>query len=310
MCRPTHVRKTRLRSSSPALRMVGLCVLCCAMLPGLWGCAAGLPGKSRATRDWLPIYKAYPGPARPDRELSTLRLKYVHSVILDGVSLSRYEVRTIKLAPGLHTVSLARMHGSAEDSLTRPVQFEADHVYVADSKLEVVDDWSPVFTWLWIEDVTAERLVFGNKKPKRLQAPLDEPRGFRSETQLDFIHSVINGDVEAVRAKLAEGTDPDWTDLLGRTPLMYACSNGRQDVAVLLRERGANLNAASGDGRTVLMYAVRARAHDIVRWLLAQGVEVNARDSSRMTALDLAKGKAIRTLLREAGAKEGSDIEP
>ena len=152
-----------------------------------------------------------------------------------------------------------------------------------------------------------------------------------------------DADVETLRRLLEEGVSPDATDFRAFTPLHRLCRrrNATGDYAAcfkLLRDAGANLEAADSDRLTPLHLAasfanveimtllVEAGANvnaasyidstalhfaafnsaDCVDVLLARGASVNARDRYGRTPLDMAlshNGRRMWPLLLRAGAK-------
>lgn len=98
------------------------------------------------------------------------------------------------------------------------------------------------------------------------------------------------------------------TKLLGSslTPLHYACCLGHFEMAVLLIDHKALVNAATEDGYTPLMMAVEAENTDLVALLHNRGAKVNASlPGTLSTALHMAARKGdietVRELIR-AGA--------
>lgn len=97
------------------------------------------------------------------------------------------------------------------------------------------------------------------------------------------------------------------------TPLLLALHRPAPEIALHLIERGADVNALSGDpsgktGQTALMTAAAKGLADVVAVLLAKGATVDARNSAGETALLLSAGgygKApaeVARLLLDAGA--------
>ena len=73
-------------------------------------------------------------------------------------------------------------------------------------------------------------------------------------------HAARQGNVEAVKALLDGGADiNDATVVDHTTPLLLATINGQFDVAKVLIERGANVNATSTAGATPLYATINAR---------------------------------------------------
>jgi ankyrin repeat protein len=99
------------------------------------------------------------------------------------------------------------------------------------------------------------------------------------QESLEFAAS--RGSVERAMAALDAGADVNGTDYRGRTPLMEAAFNAQLDVARLLLERGAKLDARDDVGFGALHYAVLSPMHEgadapgMVRLLLERGADPN-----------------------------------
>jgi ankyrin repeat protein len=97
----------------------------------------------------------------------------------------------------------------------------------------------------------------------------------------------------------------------GWTPLHLAAFFGHRDLAELLLERGADVNARSRSTRfarenTPLHAAAANRQVAVAELLVARGADVNARDGSGFTPLALAansKSDLVMLLLMEHGAR-------
>ena len=66
----------------------------------------------------------------------------------------------------------------------------------------------------------------------------------------------------------------------GRTPLHWAASYNSLDVARLLIDRGAEVDARDEDGRTPLHYAARPSCLDVARLLIEHGANTDGIDLS------------------------------
>ena len=130
--------------------------------------------------------------------------------------------------------------------------------------------------------------------------------------------AVKHADLDAVRARLAEGASVDAAEVdgttalhwasyrddvesadlliraganvnavndLGATPLWTASLNGSPAMVRRLLQAGANPNAALLRGETPVMVASRSGDPDVVEQLLAEGADVNARAGRGQTAL-------------------------
>jgi len=101
-----------------------------------------------------------------------------------------------------------------------------------------------------------------------------------------------SGDSYTVEALLAKGTNPNTTNPDGVTPLMTASSRGHFEVAKLLLDHGANVNAKIEHalpnkenilGLTALMMSIKHP--DIVNLLLERGADVNAQSVEGLAPL-------------------------
>ena len=94
----------------------------------------------------------------------------------------------------------------------------------------------------------------------------------------------------------------------GWTSLHYAISCGADDVARLLIEKGANVNAIADDGTTPLILAAKNDSVFMAKLLLEKGADVNWRDMKKKSAMSFAKGlfskkKKMIELLESAGGE-------
>ena len=71
----------------------------------------------------------------------------------------------------------------------------------------------------------------------------------------------------------------------GWTPLMYAARQGSIDAAKALLEAGANPNLTDPDGTTAIMIAIINAHFDLAAMMAEKGVDLNIADTSGMTAL-------------------------
>jgi uncharacterized protein len=115
---------------------------------------------------------------------------------------------------------------------------------------------------------------------------------------LDVVERLITADAQLVRAFSADG----------HSPLGLACFFGKTSVAMLLIERGADVNAASQNNLKVrpLHSAVARRSRSTVELLIARGADVNARQQSGYTPLHGAAAAGDRELV-ELLLQHGAD---
>jgi ankyrin repeat protein len=93
--------------------------------------------------------------------------------------------------------------------------------------------------------------------------------------------AAANGSKEVAKLLLEHGADVDALDSDG-SALMYAVRGGRREVAVALLDAGADANARAVSSETVLLQASFRGDLDLMKMLIKNGARVNARmiDSS------------------------------
>jgi ankyrin repeat protein len=112
---------------------------------------------------------------------------------------------------------------------------------------------------------------------------------FAADVSLDLNTAVKAGDVERVKALLAQGADVNARNSVGAAPLHEAAWSGNAELIDLLLARGANVNVRHAEaGSTPLHYAVITDHPVIVRTLLRHGADTQAGSRSGATALHLA----------------------
>ena len=83
------------------------------------------------------------------------------------------------------------------------------------------------------------------------------------------------GNLEAVKALLARGANPNAQERSDQTALMWAAAEGHAAVVQALIDGGADIRATLKSGFTPLFFAVREGHIDVARTLLEAGVDVN-----------------------------------
>ncbi len=122
-----------------------------------------------------------------------------------------------------------------------------------------------------------------------------------------FLNAVKKNDLVQARRFLEEGTDPNFSTIMGDTPLHIAAQRGYYDMALLLIKFKAKVNAQklSLVKETPLDVAVLGGHADIVVLLVNNGARVNVHKENGWGAIHqaAAEGRAdvVRVLLK-AGA--------
>jgi ankyrin repeat protein len=84
--------------------------------------------------------------------------------------------------------------------------------------------------------------------------------------------AAASGDLDEVKRLVLDcGVDPKIKDILGRTPLHHAASNGHLNVVEFLLEHGADPNIGDKNGNTPLHYAASGGHLDVVKLLRERG---------------------------------------
>ena len=165
-----------------------------------------------------------------------------------------------------------------------------------------------------------------------------------SEADKALLDAASEGDIEAVKQQLAAGANANaqyntgWTALHGaggvlghkeiaelliqngadvnakayfeKTPLHEAAQFGHKEVVELLIANGADVNAKNQWGETPLHDAASRGLKKIIELLIAKGANVNAKEEDGDTPLDKAKYKPeISDLLRKHGGKTGEELK-
>jgi len=105
-------------------------------------------------------------------------------------------------------------------------------------------------------------------------------------------------EVGQVRALLEYGADTEVAEhLSGNTALHIAAANGRDDLARILLDGGADPNSRNHSGATPLHVAAEKGRAKVVRLLVKRGADANARDLWERSPLELAGSDGVRKVL-------------
>ena len=128
----------------------------------------------------------------------------------------------------------------------------------------------------------------------------------------DLLKAVRLNEAASVGEFLEGGTDPDSLDRNARPALQVAVRYGHFDIARLLLDANAHVNARDADGWTALHHAAQGGDSEMLRLSIARGADIGAADPYRYHALHLAARDghdAACEILIEAGADAGARID-
>eukprot|EP00903_Cladosiphon_okamuranus_P013783 g12829.t1 len=124
---------------------------------------------------------------------------------------------------------------------------------------------------------------------------------------VDIHGAVERGDLESVQKYIATGGDLERMDWDNCTALHIACAGAFSQVAQLLINKGANLNAKTRIEHTPLHLACRYGHYNIALALLVKGAEVDSRDNELNTPLHKASSNGHANLCVEL-VKRGATV--
>lgn len=105
--------------------------------------------------------------------------------------------------------------------------------------------------------------------------------------KVDIHTAVLKNDVVAVKQYIAAKSDLNVKEQYGgSTPLISAALFGRTEIARMLIDAGAKLNAQNNDGSTALITAAFFCRPDIVKMLLAKNADKSIKNKYNQTALE------------------------
>jgi ankyrin repeat protein len=116
------------------------------------------------------------------------------------------------------------------------------------------------------------------------------------------------GRTAVVSLLLEHGANPNRKAAQGYTPMLAAAERGHADTLAVLLSHGADLTARCESGETALHRAALFGHTSVVRVLLDRGINVNAR-SHGQTALELAEANENEELIRLLRAHGGKEFK-
>lgn len=104
-------------------------------------------------------------------------------------------------------------------------------------------------------------------------------------SRIDFIHQAAEGNVEAVKAILLSGEDPNITDYTNCTPLTFAALNRHEETVRLLKAAGGTVDCRDRNMMTPLLGCIQRGHIDMVKVLLSLGANRDHTDKDGRGAL-------------------------
>jgi len=101
----------------------------------------------------------------------------------------------------------------------------------------------------------------------------------------EFVNRAGRGDIEATRAFVLSGEDPNAADYSGNSPLHMASVNGHYDVVDLLIKGGARIDNRDKNMMTPLLATIRKGNVEMIRMLLDLGANRDHTDRNNRGAL-------------------------
>ncbi|MEM7176041.1 MAG: ankyrin repeat domain-containing protein, partial [Chlamydiota bacterium] len=121
--------------------------------------------------------------------------------------------------------------------------------------------------------------------------PLDE------ETKKQWWKAVENGYENTVKHILAHYNVDVNAKMGGWPPLHYAAFYNSKEVAKILLQHGADVNAKNEDGETPLHYAAFYNNKEVADLLINAGADKNIKDNDNQTPLDLARKEGHKEMI-------------
>ena len=128
---------------------------------------------------------------------------------------------------------------------------------------------------------------FGDPDPTHCADQQEENGNAHDEAEhpLPGRAAAIEGHTATVAALLEKGADVDAATGEGLTALMFAVDNGHIATVEVLLNNGASVNTKDGNGFSAVFHTVFVRNLSILNLLLQHGADVNAVDQSGWTPL-------------------------
>jgi ankyrin repeat protein len=154
-----------------------------------------------------------------------------------------------------------------------------------------------------------------SNKSKAQADHITEARTDIEKPKMDIQMAVISGNLEAVQQHIEAGTDLNKKDAMsGSTPLITAASFGKNDIAKVLIDAGADLSLKNNDGSTALHSAAFFCRIEIVQMLIDAHADKTIRNNFGATARETVMGpfeeiEPIYKMLQEQLGPLGLEID-
>ena len=193
---------------------------------------------------------------------------------------------TLALAGGLMCAALASPSAFATpaDTMIKAVKF--DDVSEVNKQLANGMDPNLVDQYGMPILVIAAREKSDNVAAALIANPKTDIEKLDSAGENAMMLAALNGDVDLVKLLISKGAE---VNKKGWAPLHYAATNGQDEVAQLLIDHSAYIDAGSPNGTTPLMMAARGNHITTVKVLLDAGADPTIKNQLGLTALDFAK---------------------
>ncbi|ODS30639.1 MAG: Ankyrin [Candidatus Scalindua rubra] len=121
-----------------------------------------------------------------------------------------------------------------------------------------------------------------------------------------LLAAALLGQIDVARLLCDKGADVNAKALKGMTPLIFAAMHGHTEIVKLLLSKGADVDATSNRGATALYLAAFQGSLEAARILIYKGADVNKRDKRGQTPLHCAALNGHRNVV-ELLLKKGAD---
>jgi ankyrin repeat protein len=193
---------------------------------------------------------------------------------------------SLAFAAGLMCVALATqaVHAAPSDTLIKAVKFDD----VKEVNKQLAQGTDPNLT---DHDGTPLLVLAAREKSDQVAAalianPKTDLEALDKAGENAMMLAALNGDVNLVQLLISKDAE---VNKKGWAPLHYAASNGQDEVAKLLIDHSAYIDAGSPNGTTPLMMAARGNHITTVKLLLDEGADATIKNQLGLTALDFAK---------------------